>query len=145
MTFLENVCDWLLALQIVDNDDARMTCTDCFLYAGGGFGFEFETSYAVLAYMKIWLEAEFSMSINIDIQAKAQPAAQAPSSAGNASASNESQGNASVSDDRPTINYWPQEGRRNVDISKITPAKFSKTKKVLKKDLVFMVSCICTD
>ncbi len=106
-----------------------MTCTDCFLYAGGGFGFEFETNLLDIVYMKIWLEAEFSMSVNVDIQAN-----QAPSSAN-------STGNASTSDDSPTINYWTQEGRRNVDITTISPGKFSKTKKVLKKDLVFYVSC----
>ena len=102
-----------------------MTCTDCFLYAGGGFGFEFETSYASLAYLKIWLEAEFSMSINIDIQAKSG-----------------GESNASASDDLPTINYWAQEGKRNVDIEKITPALFSKTKKVLKNDLILKVSWV---
>ena len=108
-----------------------MTCTDCFLYAGGGFGFEFETNYASLAYLKIWLEAEFAMSINIDLRAKAQ----VPSGADGAV-------NVSGSDYLPTINYWAQEGKRNVEITDISPAKFSKTKKVLKKDLVFMVSCI---
>jgi hypothetical protein len=102
-----------------------MTCTDCFPYAGGGFGFEFETWYTDLGYMKIWLEAEFSMSINIDIQAKASAT-----------------GDASASDSQPTINYWTQEGKRNVDITNISPDKFSKTKKVLKKDLIFYVSCI---
>ena len=106
-----------------------MTCIDCFLYAGGGFGFEFETSWASLVYMKIWVEAEFSMSINIDIEAKA-------------SSSTDGTNSTSAAADAPTINYWTQERDRNVDITKISPAKFSKTKKVLKKDLIFFVSYI---
>ena len=105
-----------------------MTCTDCFLYAGGGFGFEFETSWVSLVYMRIWLEAEFSMSINIDIQA-------------NGKANSTEAGNFSAYGEVPSINYWTQERERNVDITEISPAKFSKTKKVLKKDLIFKVSC----
>ncbi len=111
----------------MDNSDALMTCNDCFLYAGGGLGFEFETSSLSLVYMKIWLEAEFSMSINIDIQAK-----------GRVQATNSNSTNSS--DDLPTRNYWAQEGRRNVDITKITPDQFSKTKQCLAKDIVFVVS-----
>ncbi len=40
---------------MVDSADALVTCTDCFLYAGGGFGFEFETAgdTLTLAYLKV--------------------------------------------------------------------------------------------
>jgi hypothetical protein len=112
----------------LDDADVKMTCNDCYLYAGGGIGFEFETSLADLVYMKIWLETEYSMSMNVNINAKGQAPGTSNSS------------NSSGTSSEPTRNYWTQEKKRDVKIDQISPAKFSNTKKLLNKDIVFTVS-----
>jgi hypothetical protein len=75
----------------VDSGDVLAQCKNCYLYRGGGFGFEFETqsfmgTYTVpifpgvgidvalniptgnVIYIKLWVDFIFTYSINVDVQ-----------------------------------------------------------------------------
>jgi hypothetical protein len=50
----------------------RLKCQDCYIYAGAGVGFEFQTEQfdvvpTYLVYMKLWVGAEAAYSINLNL------------------------------------------------------------------------------
>jgi hypothetical protein len=49
-----------------------MTCHDCYVYAGAGIGFEFQTEFfkaapSYIVYMKLWVGAEAAYSVNVNL------------------------------------------------------------------------------
>jgi hypothetical protein len=75
----------------VDSGGVLAQCKNCYLYSGGGFGFEFETQSFLrsiripvlnidvtlniptgnLIYIKLWVDFIFTYSINVDVQVEA--------------------------------------------------------------------------
>ncbi len=121
----------------------QATCQDCYLYARGGIGFEFEVTSSTrileslgfqydigfdvptgsLTYIKLWVDAGLTFSLNPAVTIF---------------------GSTSTPFEEPVINVWLGDTEtRNVDLLDFDVQKspYNKAKKILEHDLIFTVSC----